>query len=268
LIFSEPILDLRILKQRVFSASLVLQVAMSGVLFGTLLISPIFMQEFLGYTPWISGLVQAPRGLGSMSGMLLVGQVSRRGYDTKPFVGMGFFLVAVSTWIMSGWDLEASMWAVMWPPVIMSMGFGMIFPTISAAALSGIKPERMGYAASLYNMMRNTGAAIGIAYMTNSLVRHQQVHQAILTEHFSVFDGWRLSTSGPMRSGGSLSFMHQLTTGHSRGLGMIYNAVQAQASMLAFNDIYRMLAGMALLMAPGFLFLRGGTKSSTPAPSH
>jgi MFS transporter, DHA2 family, multidrug resistance protein len=268
LLFSEPILDLRILKERIFAASLVLQVAMSGVLFGTLLISPIFMQEFLGYTPWVSGLVQAPRGLGSMTGMLLVGQVSRRGHDTKGFVGVGFALVALATWIMSGWNLQASMWAVTWPPVIMSLGFGMIFPTISAAALSGIKRERMGYAASLYNMMRNTGAAIGIAYMTNILVRHQQVHQAILAEHFSVFDAWRLSIAPPMRPGSpSFGYLHQLITGQERGLGMVYGMVQSQSSMLAFNDIYRMLAGMSLLMVPAFLLLRGGTKSAS-APLH
>jgi MFS transporter, DHA2 family, multidrug resistance protein len=269
LIFSEPILDLRILKQRIFSVSLMLQVAMSGVLFGTLLISPIFMQEFLGYTPWTSGLVQAPRGLGSMTGMLVVGQMSRRGYDTKPFVGVGFGLVALSTWIMSGWDLQASMWAVTWPPVIMSVGFGMIFPTISAAALSGIRPERMGYAASLYNMMRNTGAAIGIAYMTNILVRHQQLHQSILAERFSIFDAWRLSTAAPIGPGSpSFGYMHQLMTGQKQGLGMVYGLVQAQASMLAFNDIYRMLAGLSLLMIPAFLLLRGGTRSSAAAPSH
>jgi DHA2 family multidrug resistance protein len=242
---------------------------MSGVLFGTLLISPIFMQEFLGYTPWISGLVQAPRGLGSMTGMLLVGQVSRRGHDTKGFVGVGFALVALATWIMSGWNLQASMWAVAWPPVIMSLGFGMIFPTISAAALSGIKPERMGYAASLYNMMRNTGAAIGIAYMTNILVRHQQVHQAILAEHFSVFDAWRLSRAPSMRPGApSFGYLQQLMTGQKRGLGMVYGMVQSQSSMLAFNDIYRMLAGLSLLMVPAFLLLRGGTRSSSAAPTH
>jgi DHA2 family multidrug resistance protein len=269
LYFSEPIIDLRILKQRIFTTSLMLTVAMSGVLFGTLLISPIFMQEYLGYTPWVSGMVQAPRGLGSMTGMLMVGQLSRRGHDTKPFVGVGFTLVALSAWIISGWNLQASMWAVMWPPVIMSLGFGMIFPTISAAALSGVRPERMGYAASLYNMMRNTGAAIGIAYMTNVLTRHQQLHQSILAEHFSVFDAWRLSTAPAMRPGSpSFGFMSQMLTGQKRGIGMVYGLVQAQASMLAFNDIYRMLAGLALLMAPAFLLLRGGNKVSSGAPAH
>jgi hypothetical protein len=49
---------------------------------------------------------------------------------------------------------------------------------------------------------------------------------------------------------------------------MIYGAVQAQASMLAFNDIYRMLAAVALAMAPAFLLLRGGRKLSAGAPAH
>jgi hypothetical protein len=48
----------------------------------------------------------------------------------------------------------------------MDFGFGMIFPPCSAAAIACVPRERMGYAASLYDMMRNTGAAVGIAWMT------------------------------------------------------------------------------------------------------
>ena len=268
--FSEPIIDLRILKQRIFTVSLMLTVGDEwSAIRHPVDIANLHAGVSWAIRPGLSGLVQAPRGLGSMTGMLLVGQLSRRGHDTKPFVGVGFTLVALSSWIISGWNLQASMWAVMWPPVIMSLGFGMIFPTISAAALSGIRPERMGYAASLYNMMRNAGAAIGIAYMTNVLTRHQQVHQSILAEHFSIFDAWRLSAAPAIRPGSpSFSFLSQLMTGQKRGIGMVYGLVQAQASMLAFNDIYRMLAGLAIVMAPAFLLLRGGPKAPTSAPSH
>ena len=127
----------------------------------------------------------------------------------------------------------------------------------------------MGYAASLYNMMRNAGAAIGIAYMTNVLTRHQQVHQSILAEHFSIFDAWRLSAAPAIRPGSPpFSFLSQLMTGQKRGIGMVYGLVQAQASMLAFNDIYRMLAGLAIVMAPAFLLLRGAPKAPASAPVH
>ena len=59
----------------------------------------------------------------------------------------------------------------------------------------------MGYAASLFNMMRNTGAAIGISLLTAILVSHQQIHQSRLAEHFSIFDAWRMSEQ-PRRDAG------------------------------------------------------------------
>jgi hypothetical protein len=118
-------------------------------------------------------------------------------------------------------------------------------------------------------MMRNAGAAIGIAYMTNTLTRHQQVHQSILAEHFSIFDAWRLSTVPAMRSGAPVfGYLPQIMSGQKQGFGMVYGMVQAQASMLAFNDIYRMLAGLALVMVPAFLLLRGAKKMPAGAPVH
>jgi hypothetical protein len=72
-----------------------------------------------------------------------------------------------------------------------------------------------------------------------------------------------------MRPGApSFGYLQQLMTGQKRGLGMVYGMVQSQSSMLAFNDIYRMLAGLSLLMVPAFLLLRGGTRSSSAAPAH
>ncbi|MGO9817911.1 MAG: DHA2 family efflux MFS transporter permease subunit, partial [Acidocella sp.] len=160
LTFSEPILDLRIFKLGVFDVSVLLAVAMSFVLFGSILMSPLFLQELMGYSAWRVGLIQAPRGLGSMFSMMVMGQLARAGVNTRPFVGLGFGLVAFCAWIIAGWDLQIGAWSVIWPNAVMALGFGMIFPNTSAAALSCVVPQRIGYASSLFNMMRNTGAAI------------------------------------------------------------------------------------------------------------
>src|SRR5579863_1829980 len=188
LTFSDPILDLRIFKERAFVTAVTLTIAMSFVLFGSILLNPLFLQELMGYSAWRTGLVQAPLGLCSAFSMMLTGQLSRVGFNTRPLVGVGFTLVALGAWLMSGMNLRVSMAAVLRRNVVMSFGFGMIFPNTSAAALSCVVPERIGYAASLFNMLRNTGAAIGIAFMTNSLLSQQQIHQSRLVEHFSVFD--------------------------------------------------------------------------------
>jgi MFS transporter, DHA2 family, multidrug resistance protein len=135
-------------------------------------------------------------------------------------------------------------------------------------ALSTVERERMGYATSLFNMLQQQGRAIGIAYMTNVLVRNQQIHQARLVEHFSIFDAWRLSKFGPHLPGSpNFHYMPDIIMGQKQGLGMVYSVVQSQAAMMAFNDIYRLLAIVTVIMIPSFLILRGSA-SSAPAAAH
>jgi MFS transporter, DHA2 family, multidrug resistance protein len=266
---ADPILDLRILKIKVFSVALLLIVAMSSVLYGTGLLMPIFLQEFMGYTAWKAGLVLAPRGLATMLSMLVVGQIARRRIDTRPLVGLGFILMTFGLWTMSGWNLQVSLWVVIIPSFVMGLGMGMIFPTLSASTLACVARERIGYAASLYNMMRNTGAAVGIAYMTTMLVDHEQIHQSRLSEHLSIFDAWKLSESAPRMPGASsFHYLPQMISGQHQSFGMIYNAMQAQAAILSFNDIYRILAVMMAVMIPGFLLLRRGQSGGGSAAAH
>ncbi|HVN64499.1 MAG TPA: DHA2 family efflux MFS transporter permease subunit, partial [Candidatus Binataceae bacterium] len=261
--FPEPILDLEIFTIPVFTAAVLLMVAMSFALFGTGLLNPIFLQELLGYSAWKAGLVLAPRGLGTMAAMLVIGQLARYRYDTRPLIGAGFVLMAVALWEMAHWNLSASTWVVTWPSIVMGVGMGMIFPTLSATTLSCVDRKRIGHAASLYNMMRNTGAAVGISFLTTTLVNREQTHQSYLVEHFSVFDAWRMSHTEPMLPGAHVfRYMPQLITGQHQGLAGVYGMVQAQAAMLSFNDIYRGLAYMMLFLVPSFLLLRSGQPSA------
>jgi MFS transporter, DHA2 family, multidrug resistance protein len=254
---SEPILDLRIMGIPAFDLSVSLQVAMSFALYGTGLLNPIFLQEFMGYTAWRAGLVLAPRGLGTMFSMMLIGQLARFKFDTRPLIGVGFVLMASSLWTMSKWNLGVSTWVVIWPSLMMGVGMGLIFPTLSATTLSVVSRERMGYAASLYNMMRNAGAAIGISYMTTTLVNHEQIHQSYLVEHFSVFDAWRMSNVAPQMAGArGFSYIPQMVGGSHQGFAGVYGMIQAQAAILSFNDIYRVLAVGMTILIPSFLLLR------------
>jgi DHA2 family multidrug resistance protein len=264
--FPEPILDLRILSIPAFNLSVALVVAMSFALYGTGLLNPIFLQEFLQYNAWKAGLVLAPRGFGTMASMLVIGQLARLRYDTRPLVGLGFVVMAGALWTMAQWNLHVSMWVVLWPSLVMGLGMGMIYPTLSATTLSCVERERVGDAASLYSMVRNTGAAVGITVMTTMLVNHEQLHQARLAEHFSVFEAWRMSSGTPHVPGSSaFHYLPQMITGQKQGIASVYQMIQAQAAILSFNDIYRLLAFAMVLLIPSFLLLRkmGGPTSST-----
>jgi DHA2 family multidrug resistance protein len=263
--FSEPILDLRIFKQGVFVVATVLTVAMSFVLFGTILLGPLFLQELMGYSAWKAGAVLSPRGFGSMFSMLLMGQLSRAGINTRSLVGVGFALAALGAWLTAGWNLQIDPFTVIWTGFVMSLGYGLIFPNTSAAALSCVEAQRIGYASSLYNMVRNTGAAIGIAFMTNSLLNREQVHQSRLVEHFSVFDAWRLHELGPHSPGSpAFEYLPALAGGHQQ-LGAIYSVVQAQSAMLAFNDIYWVIAVAMVPLIPLCLLLPSSKRTGAAA---
>jgi MFS transporter, DHA2 family, multidrug resistance protein len=265
----EPILELHILKVRQLSSAVVVVVLLSFILFGSGFLNPIFLQEFMGYTAWRAGLVMLPRAIAGMGAMLLAGQISRAGYDNRRLIGVGFAIVALGLWRMSGWNLDISITRVMFDGFILGGGLGLSFPILSAAALSSIRRENMGYAASLYNMMRNTGAAVGIAYLTNTLLSHQQIHQAYLVQHFSVFDAWRMSNAAAYAPGTSaFHFVEQMVSGQRQGLGLVYRAIQQQSAMLAFNDIYRMLAVIALLTIPSFALFQSARPKTSDSAVH
>jgi DHA2 family multidrug resistance protein len=199
--FPAPILDLSILKIPLFDISVVMIMAMVMVVFGQNQLNPLFLQNLLGYSAWKAGLAVAPRGLGTVAAVIVVGQLSRRGFDTRWLVGAGFATLAWATWMMAHWDLQIGMTNVFIPILLSGAGSGLVFPTMSASTLACVERERMGYAASLYNMMRNTGSAIGISLVTNLMSTRQQIHQACLGQYFTPFTASQLSQLGQQMPG-------------------------------------------------------------------
>jgi len=247
----EPVVDLRILSDFNFWLPVTLIIFLTFTLYGTAILNPIFMQELLGYTARQAGVVMAPRGLGTMCAMLATASLARRGYDYRFTVGLGFILVGFAMIMMSGLNLESDKWRIIWPTIIQGAGTGLVFPGLSAAALSSMHREKMQRAASLYAVTRNVGAALGTSYLTTLLIHRQQVQQSYLVEHISAFNLPMMRMPGA-----AMSLSEQLASGDKHGMMMLYAMVQRQAMMLSFNDIYRMLAVLMLCLCPCFLFLQ------------
>jgi MFS transporter, DHA2 family, multidrug resistance protein len=266
--FSHPILDLRLFKVREFTVSVAMITVLMGSLYGVNLLNPLFLQELLGYDAWNAGYAVASRGLGVAVSMLAVGQLSRLGFETRPLMGVGCLIAAFAAWTMSQWNLDISMYSIQWPIILFGVGGGLIFPLLTAMGLGHIRREKMGFASSLYNMLRNTGAAIGISIVSNMLTERAQVHQTYLGQHFSVFEAWKMSAMGARAPGSpTFNFMHQLVTGQKQGLGLVYSTIQRQALLLSYNDVYRLLALEVLVLTPLFVFFRK-TGSKEGAAAH
>jgi MFS transporter, DHA2 family, multidrug resistance protein len=264
--FPEPILDLTILKIPLFVIAVSMITFMYLILYGANLLNPLFFQELLGYPAWRAGLAVVPRGIGTLASMLLIAQLARRGLDTRWLVGVGFAGLAYALWTMGHWTLDVGTDNIRLAIFLSGVGGGLIFPTMSAATLACVERERMGYAASLYAMMRNTGSAIGISLVSNMLNSRQQIHQSYLAEHVTVFDAWKLDHAGAQMPGApQLHLLSGLMTHQPQGLGMIYAEIQRQAALMTYNDIYRMLAVMAALLIPAFLLLKRTAGGSSVA---
>jgi DHA2 family multidrug resistance protein len=210
----------------------------------------------------------APRGLGVMASMFLLGGIAKRGYDTRPLVVLGFGMVGLSAWMLGGLDLTMSMSNFIYPTVVQGIGMGLVFPNLSAAALGSIPREQMGYAASLYSMTRNIGGSIGTSVLTTLLVRREQVQQSQLVDHVSVFDMWRLGGNSAVLPGAiHFNYLNQLVTGQKQGLAMLYGSVQSQAMMLSLNNVYRSLS-MVMIIAILLCLLLPRPRGHAPADAH
>ena len=200
--FSEPILDLRILKisalrRRGVSRSW----RMSFVLFGTGLLNA----DLPSGTDGLYGLESRARDGAARDGLdvldVIVGQIARAGYDNQRLIGLSFVLMTIGAVVDGALESRGQPLAGDLAGPYPGLGSACAFRFSRRPRCPALPRERMGYAASLYNMMRNTGAAVGIAYLTNMLVSHQQIHQSYLVEHFSVFDAWRMSKRAPIVPG-------------------------------------------------------------------
>jgi MFS transporter, DHA2 family, multidrug resistance protein len=237
--FPEPVLDFRLLKTFGFTLAVVLISLQSLALFSVNLLNPLFMETVLGYNAWRAGLAVAPRGIGVILALAAVGQLSRRQIDMRRIISCGFVLAAWEIWQMAHWSIDATERQVLMPIFLFGLGLGAVFPTITALGLGQIRRERMGFATSLFGMIINSGAATGIAIVSNVLASRHSFHQAQLATYAAFLDACdkadiiSVSFAGPL----------------------LQHGIGAHAWLLAYHDIYKGLALLTVLLAPWCLLL-------------
>ena len=168
-----PIVDLRVLKDRTFSAGVFLMTMLGFVLYASLMLLPIFLQTLLGYPALQSGLALSPRGIGSLVTMPITGQLTNR-FDPRKLIVVGIVVGGWTMFSLSHLNLNAGYWDIFWPQMIQGAAMAFLFIPLMATSMSGIAKEKMGNATSIYNLMRNIGGSFGIATMTTFLARRSR----------------------------------------------------------------------------------------------
>ncbi len=249
-----PVVDLRVLKDRTFSAGVFIMTMLGFVLYASLMLLPIFLQTLLGYPALQSGLALSPRGIGSLVTMPVVGQLTNR-YDPRKLIFVGIVVGGWTMFSLSHLNLNAGYWDIFWPQMIQGAAMAFLFIPLMAVSMSAISKEKMGNATSIYNLMRNIGGSFGIATMTTFLARRSQVHQNQMVSHISAFDH---TTQLTMRGMTAWFQMHGSNSvdASRKALGAMYGMVQQQAMMLSFVEAFWVMGVIFLCMAPLLLLLR------------
>ena len=259
-----PLVDLRILKNRNFAVGVTLITIVVAILYGTTVELPLFLQTLMGYTALQSGYALSPRGIGAFFTTMLVGQLVGR-VRNRWLMCIGFPFLALASFMLSNINLQVSEASVIWPSVMNGVAISFIFVPLTTAAVGHLPQAQMGNATGLYNLMRNLGGSVGIAFVTTMIQRGAQAHQALMARD--------LTPTSPV-------FMHQLTvlqhalTPHSNPItalhqayGLMYQIVDRQAHLWAFVDNFRLLGWLALGCIPLiFLFKRVKRRKRAVAP--
>jgi DHA2 family multidrug resistance protein len=246
-----PIVALRLFRDRNLAIASGMMLVFGLGLFGTIAVQPIMLERLLGYPAETTGLVMAPRALGSALSMAIVARLIRR-VDQRWLIGSGMLLAALGTWVMSWYSLDISPGWIIWPGVVQGMGMGAMFVTLSTMAYGTLPSDQADAGAGLFNLARTVGAAIGVSIVATWYTRFGQANWNQLGGHINPFNPamyqW-LTAQGldvsdalaPMRLAGELS---------------------RQASMLAFTEVFELIALSFLLMTPLLLLIRGKTSDS------
>jgi DHA2 family multidrug resistance protein len=258
---ADPIVDLRLFKNTGFAAANVGMLAVGFILFGTTQLLPQLVQDLFGYTATLAGLVITPGGVAVMILMPVVGLLLRR-VQPRVLIGIGLLIEAAALEYMSGIDTNVSYSHLMWTRVFQASGIAFLFVPITTVAYVGMPAGKSNEASAMINLMRNLGGSFGISLTQTMLARRQQFHQLRLVEHLTPYDdAYRQA----------LPRLAEVLTGSPtigpdpRPYAALNAAVQQQAAMMSYIDIFHVLAWVALLLLPIVFLLPKMKPGEAPA---
>ncbi|HEY6305564.1 MAG TPA: DHA2 family efflux MFS transporter permease subunit [Candidatus Angelobacter sp.] len=254
LVTEHPVVNLRIFKNGTYSTGVFMMTVVGFVLYGSTVLLPVWLQTLMGYSALQAGMAMLPRGLGSFLFMPIVGLLMAK-IDARKLLATGLVVAAFSLYLLSRLNLNAGYWDIFWPQLLQGLSMGMLFVPLTTVTNGPIPKEQMGNATSLFNLMRNIGASIGIASVTTIVARHSQAHASVLAGHVTMYDPAAVAMLNSIKSGLIASGMDP-TTAAKQAYATAFGIVQRHAAMLSYLDAFFLLAMMFIAVIPLILIMK------------
>jgi DHA2 family multidrug resistance protein len=254
-----PIVDVRLFKSFNFASSNLMFFVLGIMLFSSLVMMPLFLQTFMGYTSQVAGLAISGGGLALLIEMPIMGQLTTK-VQARYLIAFGWFCLAAAMFYSTKRiDLTISFSAAAWLRVAQVIGMGFLFVPITLAAYLGIPAEKNNAVAGIVNFMRNIGSSVGTSLVTTLIARRSQYHQEILGDYVRAGNPNFQNTVNGLAQSLSRSGLgaHEART---QAYARIYQSLQAQAGSLAYVDTFMVLAVGSAIM----FFLSFALKKNDP----
>ena len=260
-----PLVELKLFKDWNFLIGCILIFLFGIAIYSTTTVLPLFYQELLGYTAFTAGLAVAPRGVGAILGMPVIGVLTSK-VDARYLLTFGFLTFGLATLYFGSITTDISPNSLFLPILITGFALSFIFVPITTAAYGTLRNDQIGSASGVFNLMRNIGGSIGISVAQTLLTRRTSQHQSELTNY--------VPTSG-LAFQNALKSAEQSLTGYfgranatPAAQANLYRQLGLQAQDWAFIDVFRWLAVLCGACVAFVWLLRKVKPGNAPEGAH
>jgi MFS transporter, DHA2 family, multidrug resistance protein len=260
----DPIVDLKLLKNRNFGTAVFLQLILGMVLFGSTVLIPQYVQTLLGYSAERAGMVLSPGGFVLMVMMMVAGRLVSK-VDPRMLVCIGYAITAAGLYNLTRLSLDSSFGDITLWRALQVIGLPLVFIPISTLNYVGVPPSKSNQISSLSNFARNLGGSAGTALLTTFLARTAQTHQTQLAANTGSgsigYQSYIAATTAAARAHG----MSALGAAQY-SVGQAYQEMLRQASMLSYKNAFAVLATAIACLMPLPFLMRLPSKAAKPSP--
>ena len=255
---ARPLIDLHLLTSRQFGSCFLVMLGTGALLIATTQVLPQLLQDQYGYTATWAGLAISPGGAVTMVMMLIVG---RLGFvQPKYLIAAGSLIAGLAMIDLLRMTPDADFWFFAWSRIYLGIGLPLIFIPITTASYDGLPPAKTDQASALINLARNFGGSIGVSLSQTVLAQREQFHQNRLVDKIASWNPFYYDTLNRIDA----YFRTQTFTGSEVGTSVAYigQMLRTQVAILAYIDVFYVLAAVAAVMIPLSLSLRSVKRTS------
>jgi MFS transporter, DHA2 family, multidrug resistance protein len=241
-----PVVDLALFGRRNFLIGTVAMLLAYGLFFGNVVLLPLWLQQYMGYTATLAGLVLAPVGLFAILLTPLVARLVAKA-DLRILVTISFSVFALVLFMRQHFNTDATFGTLMIPTLVQGVAMSFFFIPLISMSLSGLSPDKIPGASGLFNFARITAGSFGTSITTTLWDRRATLHHAQLIERITGADPASAQALATLQTGGM---------GQQQSYGVLNRLVDQQAFMLSANDIFYVSGLLFLLLIAVVWFAR------------